>query len=326
MKKLLVVYFLILSNVCAFAQQSYIFEKNEKFGVKDSKDKTIVKPVYDYVYTLGDKFFLVEKDRKIGLVRQDGKVILNTIYDDIREFGDNAFMIMENGKWGITNQYNKEILSTEYSGFEQLNDFLYVIKAGNKKGLINIYGDVIKFPFYDEIKEFSDNLFLVKNGSNVGLMDDFGNVIIPDKYNSLEKLPVPNLYRIGMGDKYGVMDTSGKVIVEPVLEEIDCSDERYITVKKDGKYGFIINKQYVPAIYDKIVYTQDEFGVIVVKKGDLTGFVTVYGLVIPPIYDNISRFSPNGYAFVEKRGTLMFVDITGKERTLQDVTGRGKRQ
>jgi hypothetical protein len=118
---------------------------------------------------------------------------------------------------------------------------------------------------------------------------------------------------------------AGKTIIEPILDEIEHSaDKNYITVKKDGKYGFIINEQYVAARYDKIVFTQDELGIIAVREGRLNGFITTSGVVVSPVYDNISRFSPKGFAFVEKNGKLMFVDINGKERSLQNVAGNGR--
>ena len=326
MKKGLI--FCLLMSCCAniFAQDAVIFEKDSKFGLKNAKDKTIIKASYDYIYPLRDNYFLIEKDRKIGVISKTGKILFPPTYDDVQNFGDGDFMVLNNNKWGIIDKFNRTVLPAEFSGFEQITDYLYVIHAGNKKGLMNKFGDIITQPKYDDISTLSDNMFLVKNGYNVGIIDDLGNIVIPDSYNSLEKLPASNLYRVSIGSKLGVLDLSGKMIAEAVLDEIDCSANNYITVKKDGKYGFIINKKYVPATYDKIVFTQDELGVIAVKKGNLNGFITIYGLVIPPIYDNISRFSPNGYAFVEKRGKLMFVDITGKERTLQEVTGKGVRR
>lgn len=323
-----VVFYLFLALYCSVsAQNTKIFEKDSKYGLKNSNDKTIIKASYDYIYPLKDNdYFLVEKERKIGVVNKDGKVILPVIYDDVQNFGDTEFMVLSNNKWGVINRFNRVVLPPEYSGFEQITDYLYVTRHGAKKGLINKFGDVIMPAKYDDISRLNDNLLQIRNGFNVGVIDDLGNIIIPDQYNSLEKLPSLNLYRVSIGNKLGILDLSGKMIADPTLDEIDCSNSMYITVKKDGKYGFIINKQYVPATYDKIVFTQDDLGVIAVKKGNLNGFITIYGLVIPPIYDNISRFSPNGYAFVEKRGKLMFVDITGKERTLQEVTGRGQRR
>ena len=321
MRKSLFFCLFIVFTSCVMAQEVAVFEKNNLFGLKDARNKTIIKATYDYIYPLNDNYFLIEKEKKIGLVNKTGKLLFSPVYEDVQNFGDGSFMVLSNNKWGIISKSNQIILPPEYTGFEQVTEYLYVTRLGNKKGLMNKFGDIMMPAKYDDISKLSDNLFLMKKGLNVGVIDDLGNVVIPEHYHSLEKINAFNLYKVGVKGKWGIIDLSGKVIVEPVLDEIDYSAPNYILVKQNGKYGFIINRQYISASYDKIIFTQPELGVIVVRKGELKGFVTIYGLVIPPIYDNISRFSPNGYALVEKRGKLMFVDITGKERTLQEVRG-----
>jgi hypothetical protein len=317
----------ILSSPNVFSQDVFVFEKGDKFGLKNTDNKkTIVKADYDYIYPLNDRHLLIEKDRKIGIIAKNGKVVLPPLYDDVQTFGEDGFLVLSNNHWGVIDRFGRMVVPVEYSGVEQLGDYLYILHYRNKKGLANRHGNIVLHPNYDEIISLPDNLFIVRNGNSVGLVDDLGTVIIsPDKYNSLEKLSPFNLYKVQLGNKWGIVDVTGKMIADPILDEISYSgDKNYITVKKDGKYGFIINKQYLPARYDKIVFTQDELGVIAVKEGRLNGFITTGGIVISPVYDNISRFSPKGYAFVEKKGKLMFVDITGKERSLQDVAGNGR--
>ncbi|MDR1809326.1 MAG: WG repeat-containing protein [Prevotella sp.] len=325
MKKALFSCLLSISVAGMCAQNILVFESQNKFGLKTADNKVIVKAIYDYVYPAAKKnYFLIEKNKKIGLIDKNGKVLFPPVYDDVQSFGEDNFLVLSNNNWGVIDKYNKVVVPVKYSGFEQINEYYYVIHSrDNKKGLINKFGNIVMLPKYDEISSFSENLLLVKNGNNVGIISNTGNVIIPDNYNSLEKLPGANLYKVSSQNKWGVIDLSGNVIVEPLLDEIDSSGKNYIIVKKDGKYGFIVNKKYVPARYDRIVFIQEEVGVIAVKEGKLNGFVTIYGLIVPPVYDNISRFSLSGYAFVEKRGKLMFVDMTGREHTLQGATGIG---
>ena len=322
--------FILCLSMCLghniFAQNDMtIFENKEKFGLKNSENKTVVKAAYDKMHLLRTNYYFVMKDEKAGVIYKDGKTVVPPIYDDIQVFADDYFLVTDNGLQGIMDAFDRTILPVEYTGFRKLNNFLYEIDNNGKKGFLTSFGQIIIPPKYDEITKLTERLFLIKNEGKVGIADAVGAIIVPVIYDKMEKLPNDDLYEIRIEDRLGIIDLSGKVIADPIFDELDTSDKRYIILRKDGKYGFVINKQCIPAAYDKIVFTQDDLGVIAVKQGDLNGFVTIYGLVVPPVYDNISRFSPAGYAFVEKQGKLMFVDITGKERTLQEVTGRGNR-
>ncbi len=174
---------------------------------------------------------------------------------------------------------------------------------------------------YDDISIFNDKLFSVKKAGRVGVIDNTGKVVISPDFGGIKKLSELDCYEIISNNKLGLMDNSGKILVDPVYDEIDCSNKRYTLLKRGNKIGFFINRKYIPADYDRIVFDQDDLGIIVVKKNNLSGFVTIYGTVVAPMYENISRFSPGGIAFVEKNGVLMFVDINGKELSIQEVTG-----
>ncbi|NDW18198.1 WG repeat-containing protein [Dysgonomonas sp. 216] len=327
MKRNIILVITSLLVLSLHAQTTVVFEKNEKFGLKVN-DKVVLKPSFDYMHPLKDGFFLAEKDKKIGVVSKNGKTILPIEYEDIQLFGDDHFKVMKNGLWGVVNVFNGVLLPAEHSSLKQLTSFLWeTVGINGKRGLFSKFGQTVSsVSDCDEIIPITDNLLLVRSGRKMGVIDDMGNTLIPAYFEKLEQLPFDNLYKVVREGKIGVMDISGHTIAEPLYDELDCSNKRYMVLKRAGKLGFIINNKCIPADYDKIVFAQDDLGVIAVKKGNLNGFVTIYGLVIPPIYDNISRFSPRGHAFVEKRGKLMFVDLNGKEHTLQEVGGNGARR
>ncbi|MFR9165816.1 MAG: WG repeat-containing protein [Dysgonomonas sp.] len=322
MKNSIVLYIGLCLSSVLYAQDVYIFEKDNQFGLKNEESKTIVKAFYDYMYPLSTNFFLTEKNKRIGVVSKSGKVILEPAYDNIQLFGDDYFLVTLNDKSGIMDRFNRTILPIEYTGFTPITDYLYSVDKNGKKGLINKYGSIVIPALYEDITGFSEHLLLIKGNNNLSLVDDLGNIILTGNFNAMEKLPVSDLFCVKVGNKLGVIDLSGKVIANPNFDEVDCQNPEYIVLKQNGKVGFIINKRYIPAIYDKIVFTQDDLGVIAVRTGKLNGFITTNGLIVPPVYENMSRFSAKGHAFVEKKGKLMYVDINGKERTLQEVSGQ----
>lgn len=321
MKKIFLTNLLLIFAAIASAQSVSIFEKGSLFGLKNSNNKIIVKPVYDYMYPLREKLFLVEKDKKIGVISDDGKTVLQTIFDDVQNLGENYFIVCDKNRWGVLDKYQRIVIPVEYSGIEQLSDYLFVINKGDKKGIINKAGEIVLSATYDDISNFNEFSYILKNDGFISLIDNLGHPILSGNFNALEKLSVPNLYKITSGNKYGIIDTSGKSIAQPIFDKIDCSNPDFIVLEKDKKIGFIVNYKLIPAVYDKITYIQPELGVIAVKAGKLNGFITTNGLIVHPIYDNMSRFAGNGHAFVEKRGKLMYVDVTGKEKTMQEVSG-----
>lgn len=94
--------------------------------------------------------------------------------------------------------------------------------------------------------------------------------------------------------------------------------EGLLSVKKDGKYGFVdqTGKVVIPTIYD---FSNQSFsgGLAAVGTGkDYSnakwGFVNKSGqLVVPMIYDSVSWFS-EGLSVVEQNGKCGYIDQTGK--------------
>lgn len=322
MKRIFILQLLFFISVGVFSQNASTFQRNGKYGLKDSNNKTIVKPEYDRIFLFIDECFLTLKDGKVGLLANTGRTIMEPVFDKIDGFEEGCYKVTLNGKCGLIGHSGKILLPIEYENLSKLTNYLYIVNKGSKKGLITKFGNEVTPVIYENIEMFSDVLILLKGNKSMKLVDNLGTEILSGNFDSIEKLPSCNLYKVTSGNKTGLMTTSGKMLVDPVFDNLDFSDIHCIKLQKDGKLGFLINYQtVVPAIFDKIVFSQNDLGVIVVKQGDLNGFVTTDGVVVKPQYDNISRFSARGHAFVEKKGKLMYVNTKGKELSLQEVAG-----
>lgn len=322
MKKIVVLQLLLFFSVGLFSQNASVFQKNGRYGLKDGNNKTIVKPEYDRVFLFIDDCFLTLKDGKVGLVTNTGRIVVEPVFDKIDGFEEGCFKVIQNGKCGLVSRSGKTLLPLEYENLNKLTNYLYIVDKGDKKGLITKFGNVITPVEYNDIEMFSDVLILLKGNKSIKLIDDLGSEILSGNYDSIEKLPSCNLYKVTIGNKTGLITGNGKVVADPVFDNVDLSDVTCIKLQKDGKLGFLLNYQtFVPATFDKVVFIQNDLGIIVVKQGNLNGFVTTDGTIVKPQYDNISRFSSRGYAFVEKKGKLMYVDRKGKELSLQEVAG-----
>ena len=297
---LLTVFFSI--NSLVYAQKVEIYQNKDKFGIKQGA-KTLVKAQYDAMELLEDGFFAFRQKGKCGVVTKSGTVVLPGVYDGVKSYGNGLFLVKQGNTWGLVNRTNTQILPIDYTGFKFVNDHLCEVKSQGKFGLINKYGDVVIPAQYEGVAPFNDSFFLIEKGGKSGLIDENGKVIVEAQYDGFDKLIDKDFYSVRLGNKIGLMSPEGQVLLAPVYDNIE--DDACIGMKltENGKIGFFTKtSQLVAPVYSKVLFYQPELGLAVVEQGGKYGVVTARGTVTPSAYENISRFSPTGIAFVEKSG------------------------
>lgn len=296
------------------AQKMEIFEKKSKFGLT-SNGKVVVKNTYDEIKQLPDNYFLVKKDGKLGVINSRSRLVIPEMYEDLIYFNEDLFLVKQDRKWGLVSNTNGTVLSISYVGFSQIDDYLFEIKKDGLIGIINKYGGIVIPAIYDKIEKFGGTLYSVEIDRKKGIVNDIGIEVMPVIYDDIRIMPGTQHFEVRVNGKCGIIDIKGNYIINAEFDEIDNSSYSFMVLKKGEKMGFYINNIYIPADYDKIMYTQPSMGIIAVKKGKKFGIITTEGKVIDAVYDNISRFN-GGVAFVEKNGRLMNINKDGKEISL----------
>jgi len=324
MRKIVVILsvLLLLSGISR-AQNTEIFEKKGKYGLREGK-KTLVKPKYADLQYVGDGLYAVKVNELYGLMNKSGVIVVPPEYNELRYMTDNTYQARIGENWGLINRMNQVILPIEYSGFVPVDDYRCEVRQRGNLGYMTKFGDMLIPPLYENINEFDQYSYLVKQNGKYGIIDKQGRVLVPSEYDSFEKMPALDLYNIKCGNKIGIMNASYQVLIPAKYDSIsDCVVGKNLLL--NNKIGFYMkngNKIVEPS-YSAILFYQPEFMLAVVKEGEKYGFVTGYGVVVEPAYENISRFSPNGIAFVEKSGKLMAVNIEGRELTVQETMQGG---
>ena len=321
MKKLLFLQLFLLSIIGAYSQNVQVYENKGLYGLKNLNDKVVIKASYDNLYLFNDNMYIAEKNRRKGVVSDKGRVILEPVYYAVERFGYDNFMVSLNGKWGVLDRSGKEIIPIEYSSFEQLSDYLYVVTKDGKKGLANKLGYLVAESTYQDVKALTDYMFSLKDGNTVLIVDNLGKPLFSGNYDSFEKLGSYSFYEVTKNGKKGLVDIDGTMITDIVYDYIDTTNDYFILLNQGGKCGFVINRKCIPAVYDRIVFIQPDLGVIAVKQDKLNGFITFNGDIVSPVYENLSRFGASGYAFVERKGKLLYVNTKGTEKELHEVLG-----
>lgn len=270
-----------------------VYAENGKCIIEIKYDKcenTFCQTAYDY--------YIVTLNDKMGLLDDNGNSILAVEYERIKNLEGYLKLIYYKGRWHIydvrqkmfrnnsqfhdySEGWGRQIITelnihqkhtTIYGLYDYDKGYLflrtsdiiqkasngrcYTVSKNGKKGLINDKGEWIYDTIYDDI-DVREEVIVAKLKGNIVIYDYEGNVLHDKKYQI-----VPEVTNgLGWGDR-GIHIKGWDVlfIAEPSI------------VQRNGKWGCInkdlwhINKkreiplikEYIPCIYDKIAYTDEE--------------------------------------------------------------------
>lgn len=253
----------------------YAVQKDDKFGVVNSKTKTIVDFEYDWIgQRMDGKFeyvdmgmeiweklqgYTVKKEGKAGIIDDRGRVQLDFKYDDIMEyFDENGAFVKQNSNWGRINFQDSVLLPFEYDSI--IHSYYYLaLKKDGKWGFLARDGNPAEVSFkYDDVKNpgLRNIEFIVKQGKYWGFLDDDLN-----EMNGFEF----------------------KEVI--VLNDPDWNNIPLIACRKKSKWGIYAAMDYLSGlqtdfIYDEIIYGEYRRGQKRTKNGGLMVDFPMYRAVI----------------------------------------------
>lgn len=282
-----------------------ILNKNQKFGIGDTKGNIILVPQFDKIHSfekikrLGisnkedvlnklninvskSHFAKVEIDNKFGLINETGKIFLEPIFDDFKineMFRDNKSILSINGHFGVINEYFETIIPFEYDKIKQLKDGFFVRK--NKKvGCINIQGKFILDTLYDEIK--NDGLLLWGKINNIYTLQNDKILSITEPIVKVQYYKGITLLKLNNG-LYHAINNSAKVITTKPYSNINF-------IQKDEKLAFV----------------DEKYCGIMTKEGN--EIFRVKGTEIVLVVDDSTK-----YKVQKANGKFYFVDLLGNK-------------
>ena len=280
-----------------------VFNDGLKYGIKNSNDQIVIKPIYEKVDFLGFNGELdyglisVQLEGKYGLLNHRGQQLIPTVYDFINscngcDVSNNLIKIQKDKKWGLATRKGEIIVPPMY----------YTVKPLTRKGQISI--------------EVKTDQWQVK----YGVIDSLGKEIFPPIYDAVDYISNINAFRIlkvtDNSRKYGIANLSGKIILEPIYDDIGEFKNGLATVVLNGKYGIInqYGKNVLEPVYDHLLANFSP-NIIIVKQGTYYGAIEVTKKVkIPLKYD---RIYPGKNILFGKIGKQWYqIEQTGKERKL----------
>lgn len=155
----------------AYEDNVYKCEKNGKWGIIDTNNKTIQLAIYDNVEIDGSTLseqkmpsmafqsnMYVRNNGKVGMLKANGEDFIPVKYDSLGMYSDNMLVAKVGDKYGFLNEEGKESVPFVYSQAHNYSEGLAAVVNENGKYLfIDKLGNVaIKPKEYDRVDDFQN--------------------------------------------------------------------------------------------------------------------------------------------------------------------------
>lgn len=169
---------------------------NTLYGMRTNENTLVIPAVYTSVKHLGKKFdyfVATDKNRKYGIIDSLNKTVVPFEFDSYERLSDRSFVLKHSKGVQIFNAdlgilYNDGYDSIDTSKPNYVLNKVTTATKGQRKYVINTnsgYG-LFQLPNYDDdITSFYKDLFVYKSNGKYGLMDYEGNIIIEPKFDKV---------------------------------------------------------------------------------------------------------------------------------------------
>lgn len=145
--------------------------------------------------------------------------------------------IEKDGKWGYADYSNNIVMDYQFEKAKYFSNGIGAVKKDGKWGYINQFGEYSIPSKYEEAGTFHCSTTFAKLDGKYGLINQKDSLITPMQYDTVFG------YKFFVNSKdgvFGVIDSLGQEVVPNIYEEINSYSPAYACVKKDGKWGSIV--------------------------------------------------------------------------------------
>ena len=171
---------------------------------------------------------------------------------------------------------------SESEEYQSMEEFIHIVQENGKEGVKNdFFNHWIVPPVFDKVvcdTNVGYNYIVINNGKyGITSSDGKGTLTCPFIYDQIEQLgSFADLLKTTMNNKYGLIALYGsdfsKEMVKPIYDDIQETDDGYVILKKDGKYGLFKYGYVLPTEYERI-FIPCVRGWIKVMKNGVWGYI-----------------------------------------------------
>ncbi|OIR06950.1 KWG leptospira [mine drainage metagenome] len=246
-------------NATAFDVFGYSIVKDKitkKYGVINQFFTTVLPAQFDEINIIGTNRFKISKNDKYGIIDSTNKTIVEFVFGRMEAFtADKKMFCFKDDNWGIYDSTGK--LIHKYDCDELIyTEGLVMLDRINKKNyaeyaLADTAGKIIvPFKRYSDCSSFSNGLAMVYNENTVsyksnknykklaGFIDVTGKEIIPLQFEDGLSF-YQGLASVKKNGKWGCINTNGKVIIDFLYDEAVIFEDGYAIATLHGNEFYI---------------------------------------------------------------------------------------
>ena len=169
---------------------------NTLYGMRTSENTLVIPAVYTSIKHLGKKFdyfVATDKNHKYGIIDSLNKTVVPFDFDSYERLSDRSFVLKNSKGVQIFNAHLGNLYNDGYDSIDTtkpnyvLNKVTTAIK-GQRKYVIdtNTGYELFQLPNYDDdITSFYKDLYVYKSNGKYGLMDYEGHIVIEPKFDKV---------------------------------------------------------------------------------------------------------------------------------------------
>lgn len=219
----------------------YIYAlKNEEQTIFNTSGEKIEDQKYKSVYNVENTNYkiTINDENKYGVLDENNNSIISNNYFYIGYLGNNYFVVSgQNGKNGIIDNKGDVILDTKYDTIEKIEDTNLIDAVEINTNTITLFNNEMK-----ELNKMSNaNIFVEKNYIRIysNKEQKYFNSNGEEKSNK-EILSQNKIFSDVKDGKWGFVDSNGNVIVDYIYDDVtEQNSFGFAGIKKDGKWGSI---------------------------------------------------------------------------------------
>jgi len=284
-------------------------EKKGLWGFVDSRDKWIMKPVFDDVYDFGeDNCAIVKFDGYWGVIDRsqtfcivpfcteiqrssvEGLFIASCPDQLIDEYKTQSYSkkresdflpLIDNTKahYYIVRRDGTFLIDERFESISEFDaDCLSIVSTSSGFGLLQSDGLYVLDPRFDKIDQYALGMYKVKEGINYGIVSKDGSALLSASFDIIEPWISSGLIwiRNASNRRWGAIDAKGKTVVQTQLDEKPSfTKNSIIAVSSNGKYGLMnADGKFISKCKDELIEQVDDRFWVMRKTGHY-GYYTV---------------------------------------------------
>ena len=151
----------IFDQVTPFRNDYACVRIGDKWGIIERNGYWVIKPKYDYLSAIAQDLFIMQNNNKYGVMDITENIIIPSKFDMLKSFTykpyDNYLIAAKNNKYGIINLKGESVIPFEYEYISTKSTLYFLAVKDGKYGAIDINNNVI-VPF-----EYDSELILGKD-------------------------------------------------------------------------------------------------------------------------------------------------------------------